>query len=198
MAAERTRTSNAINFYQKKLFFKWLKNNNQLFSHEPYLAEEGDCFFSMRFNGITENISCCFQEQGDIMIMVDYRNECYDIVTDFDLVEEQTPAGRFQCILCRDNPDRDNPNSLVYETRERVWIKHSFEPLVQWTLETFTDDSVLWYDGVTAAQITSREELEELQKNGESFKKIQVIIPRRSLCKQDYPFQDSILIHDSH
>ena len=166
-------------FYQKKLFFRWLADNKQLFSHEPYLVEEDGCSFSLRFNGIIENISCCFVDHGDIMIMAHYRNEFYDIVTDFDLYESQTPDGRFLCTLCSNNPDNPDQNAPVYEARDDLWIKHSFEPLAQWTRKTFTENACLClcrYDGGTAAFIESGEELEKLRKREKFFKEIPVII----------------------
>ncbi|MBI5591823.1 MAG: hypothetical protein HY881_15230 [Deltaproteobacteria bacterium] len=114
LAGNRRKSPPVKEFYQKKLFFKWLENNKQLFSHEPYFAEEDDFSFSMRFNGITENISCCFIEKGDIVILAYYRNEVYDIVMDLDLYEEQTPDGRFQCSMClRDGPCGKNPQNAL-------------------------------------------------------------------------------------
>jgi len=165
-------------FYQKKLFFRWLADNKQLFGREPYLVEEDGSSFSLQFNGIVENISCCFVEHGDIMIVVHYRNKFFDIVTDFDLYEEQTPDGRFLCTLCDKNPDNTNKNALVYEIRDELWIKHSFEPLAQWTRKMFTDDALLClcrYGDTTAAFIEFGEALEKLRKREKIYKEIPVI-----------------------
>ena len=170
-------------FYQKSLFLSWLADNKQLFSHEPSLAKEDDISFSVRFNGITGYITCRFTETGDIMIMVDYRNRNYDVVAEFALYEEQTPDGRFLCSQCRDNPSEMNSlKVLKYATRDVLWIKHSFEPLAQWTREIFADDAVLCLfrdNDSTAAHIASGEKLEKMRKRPGFFKEIPVIISRR-------------------
>ncbi len=172
-----------MDFYQKNLFFRWLADNPHLFSHEPVLVEEGDHFFRLRFRGITDHISCCFTETGDIMIMVDYCHDIFDIVLDFDLVETQMPDGRYLCTLCRDNPSKtDSSPVLMYESRDELWSRHSFEELAKWTRETFTDDTMLClsrYGGITAAYIASDENLERYRKQERFFAEIPVVVERK-------------------
>lgn len=142
-------------FYQKTLFLQWMQENRQLFSHEPYLAEEKQSSFTIRFKGVTKHISCCFTQGGDIMVTVDYRNQFYDIIMEFDLYEEETQEGRYLCSMCRDWPNPNNPPEVIeYEDRAELWIQHSFEKMASYTRDEFTDDAVLGicrYGGSTAA-----------------------------------------------
>lgn len=167
-------------FYQKTLFLEWMGENKHLFSHEPYLSEEKDHYFSIRFKGITKHIYCCFVEKGDIMVSVDYRNQNYDIIMEFDLYEEETPEGRYLCSACRDWPNEEKPPEVLeYDSRAELWIKHSFEKLAEYTREEFTADALLClcrYGGSTAAFIASGEKLEKLRKREDFFREMPVIV----------------------
>ena len=168
-----------IKLYQKTLFFSWLAENRHLFKHEPYLVEEYEHGFMVRFDGIIDNIFCFFQKSGEIEIRIVHNNELFDILTDFDLYEKVFPDGRFGCSLCDHNPDNPVPmNPASYATREELWIKHSFEPLARWTRETLTEDAVLClfqYDGGSVAEIGKRQAVDELRKEGGIFKEIPVM-----------------------
>ena len=170
-------------FYQKTLFLTWMQENRHLFSHEPYLSEEKKSSFTIRFKGITKHISCCFTEGGDIMVTVDYRNQFYDIIMEFDLYEEETPEGRYLCSMCRDNPNPDNPPEVIeYENRAELWSKHSFEKLAAYTREEFTDEAVLClcrYGGCTAAFVAAGEKLEKLRKREDFFIELPVVVKEK-------------------
>jgi hypothetical protein len=168
------------NFYQKTLFTRWAADNRRLFSHEPYIDKEADGYFTVRFKGITRHITCLFSKNGGIMVQIHYRNQFFDIVSDFDLSEEKTADGRFLCRMCRDHPSKINsPKILKYRTREKLWIKHSFEPLAEYTRETFTDDAVLCLSrfgvGSTSAVIVSGKSLVKLRKREDVFREIPVV-----------------------
>jgi len=166
-------------FFQKELFLQWAGENPHLFSHTPFLDEEGDDYSRVRFRGITRHLVCSFTRKGDIMIMVNYRGVYFDSVMEFDLSEDQTPEGRYLCGTCRDWPSETNPKPLgAYNTREELWIKHSFEPLAEWTRETFTRDTMLClcrYQGSTAAVIAAGEKLDKTRQRRDFFKEIPVV-----------------------
>lgn len=166
-------------FYQKGLFLIWMLENKHLFSHEPYLAEEEENYFSIRFKGATNHISCIFNVTGDISISVDYRNQNYDTIMLFDLSEEETPEGRYLCSSCRDYPNEAYPPEVIeYENRAELWIKHSFEKLASYTRDEFTADAVLClcrYGGGTAAFVSAGEKLEKLRKREDFFKEMPVV-----------------------
>ncbi len=171
-------------FYQKGLFLNWMVENKHLFSHEPYLAEEKENYFRIRFKGVTNHIYCSFTDAGDVMVMVDYRNQNYDIIMEFDLYEEETPEGRYLCTSCRDYPNEDNPPEVTeYENRAELWIKHSFEKLATYTREEFTDGAVLCLcrcGGGTAAFVSAGKKLEKLRKREDFFKEIPVVVKDKS------------------
>jgi len=172
-------------FYQKNLFFKWLEDNTHQFSHEPYLVEEDNRSFTIRFKGITEYISCVFCEKGDIMVMVDYGNLNFDIIMEFDLYEEETPEGRYLCSMCRDWPNENKPPEVIeYENRADLWIKHSFEKLAAYTRKDFTDDAVLCLsrfgaESTAACIVTAGEKLEKLRTKDSLFKELPVVVKEK-------------------
>ncbi|HIJ94513.1 MAG TPA: hypothetical protein HPP94_01980 [Desulfuromonadales bacterium] len=156
-----------------------MKENRHLFSHEPYLAEERSYGFSIRFRGVDSHISCFFSDYGGISVAVDYRNQNYDTIMEFDLYEEETPEGRYLCRMCRDHPNEENPPEVIeHENRAELWIKHSFEKLAAYTREEFTDGAVLClcrYGGGTAAFIAAGKKLKKLRKREDFFKELQVV-----------------------
>lgn len=166
-------------FYQKDLFTRWLADNRHLFSYEAYIDKEGDSWFTARFKGITRHIVCRFNNAGAIEMRIDYRNEFFDIVTEFDLYEEKTPEGRYLCRICRDHPSEINPpEALEYDTREELWIKHSFEPLAAYTWDNFSDATMLClcrYQGCTSAVIATGELLDKARQRRDFFKAVPMV-----------------------
>ena len=81
------------NFFQKKLFLNWMEQNKSSFSHSPYLLQEAEGHFTVGFRGVTKQIACSFFEKGDIAICVFYLKTLFDVLTEFDLYEDQTPEG---------------------------------------------------------------------------------------------------------
>lgn len=142
---EGTRTDSSMkNFFQKTLFLKWAEKNRNLFRHMPYLSDQGNNYFAVGFQGITPYITCYFFEAGGIEVRIPFLQTIFDILMDFDLYEEKTPEGRWICTLCRVLPDPENPEPLIhYASREELWIKHSFEPLADWTQKTFSPEAWL-------------------------------------------------------
>jgi hypothetical protein len=166
-------------FFQKELFLRWADRNRPLFSHTPYLLNQRDGFFTVGFRGVSKHISCHFSEYGFIEIRVFYRKTFYDIITEFDLHEEQTAEGRWVCGLCRDWSETDGTEPLVeYKDREELWIKHSFEPLAAWTQASFTPAAMLCLcrlPGCTCALVAEGARLKETEKRRDFFKKLPVL-----------------------
>ena len=170
------------NFYQKQLFLRWAAHNHQLFSHPPYLLRQEKGSFVIGFRGVSKHITCTFTWNGMIMIGVDYRNTCFDIVREFDLSEEQTSSGSWLCSMCRDHPNPDKTEPLIeYEDREKLWIGHSFEPLAEWTRETFTRKARLYLyrsSGTTWAVIDQGQNPGKTMKDRHLVKKLPVLTVR--------------------
>lgn len=166
-------------FFQKELFLRWAGQNRPLFSHIPYLLGQGDGYFTVGFRGVTKHISCHFSEYGAIEMGVHYRKIFYDIITEFDLHEEQMAEGRWVCRLCRDWSETDGTEPLVeYNDREELWIKHSFEPLAAWTQASFTPAAMLCLcrlPGCTWALVAEGARLKETEKRRGFFKKLPVL-----------------------
>ena len=166
-------------FYQKKLFLQWAAENPELFTHQPYLLRQGKGLFVVGFRGVSEHITIYFSATGSIEIRVYDDETFFDIIQEFDLLEEQTQAGRWICWLCRDHPDLENPPQLVeYEDRRQLWIEHSFAPLAAWTRESFTKDAMLCLyrtGGMTWAAIEQKLHLTKTEQSRYLFKKFPVL-----------------------
>jgi hypothetical protein len=81
---------------------------------------------------------------------------------------------------------------VEYNSREELWIRHSFEPLAEWTRETFTRDTMLClcrYRGSTAAVIAAGEMLDKARHRRDFFKEIPVVTGRR---KYDIPVSEML------
>ncbi len=166
-------------FFQKELFLRWAERNRPLFSHEPYLLDQGREYITFGFRGVSKHISCYFFKSGNIEMRVYYRRIFHDILTEFDLYEEQTANGRWVCSACRDwpNPNKTEP-FVEYEDREELWIKHSFEPLAAWTRKSFTPAARLClhaYRGSTWAQVEQGEVRKKIKKELGFFKEFHII-----------------------
>ena len=165
--------------YQKKLFLQWAADNAELFTHQPYLLRQGKGFFVVGFRGVSEHITIYFSATGSIEIRVYDDETFFDIIQEFDLLEEQTQAGRWICWLCRDHPDLENPPQLVeYEDRRQLWIEHSFAPLAAWTRKSFTKDAMLCLyrtGGMTWAAIEQKLHLTKTEQSRYLFKKFPVL-----------------------
>jgi len=169
-------------FYQQTLFLRWAARNRRLFPHQPYLLRQKKGSCDIAFRGVSRHITCCFTKVGDIMIWADYRNTNFDIIGEFDLFEERTPAGRWVCSMCRDHPNPDKTEPLIeYADRKQLWIEHSFEPLAAWTRESFTKDAILCLyrsGGCTWAVIEQRQDFKPTTENIDFFKMIPVLTAR--------------------
>lgn len=121
-----------------------------------------------------------FFEAGGIEVRVPFPQTIFDILLDFDLYEEETPEGRWTCTLCRDLPDPENPEPLIYyASREELWIKHSFEPLAAWTRKSFGPDTWLCLfrlKGCAWASFARGVDAEEIENRPGFFKKVPVLM----------------------
>jgi len=169
-------------FYQKELFWSWAVRNERLFSHQPYLLRQGDGCFVIGFRGVSRHITCHFSSVGQIEVAVHYRKIFFDIIEEFDLFEDKTPAGCWVCTLCRDHPHPDKTEPLIeYKNRHELWIEHSFAPLATWTRKSFTRNAryCLGRDGgITWARIFPEDKLNESMKNQGYFKTLPVLTSR--------------------
>ncbi len=168
--------------YQQVLFLHWAARNRRLFSQQPYLLRQKKGAFVIGFRGVSKHINCCFTKVGAIMICVDYRKTNFDIIREFDLIEERTPEGHWLCSMCRDHPNPDKTELLIeYADRKKLWIEHSFAPLAAWTRESFTKDAMLCLyrsGGTTWAAIEQRPNLKETRESRYLFKKFPVLTAR--------------------
>ncbi len=63
--------------------------------------------------------------------------ELRDILAEFDLSEPRNAFGQYYCKLCLD--------TKCYDSREELWIEHSFKPLTEWVNKKLTDSSMLCF-----------------------------------------------------
>ncbi len=61
--------------------------------------------------------------------------DLWDILTDFDLAERRMAEGKYRCAFCIVLID--------YPSREALWIREAFEPLLLWANDTLSEASRL-------------------------------------------------------
>ncbi len=81
------------------------------------------------FAGITPKLQFCIGTRGAAGIMVLHEGIVWDILVDFDVIEQRTADGRYRCRLCE-------PADL-FPSREALWTSHCLEPMLAWTNEHF-------------------------------------------------------------
>lgn len=84
------------------------------------------------FQGIDKCLRGILCRDGQLMITAYQGDELWDILTDFDLVEQVGADRRYFCALC----DPSTRNS--YSLRRDLWLEHSFIPLREWGKEVLT------------------------------------------------------------
>ncbi len=144
-----------------RTFESWLKQNRKRFSHQPVIVRRTKRSYVLRFSGVTPHVEWHIHHgRGNhvsSVIVVMYRDECWDILFDSDLQERRTLDGKYYCEMC--NPE----HRKVYASREGFWISHAFEPMLEWTTREFKSSNHLRLTGEkgrwTAAQIVKVEDL---------------------------------------
>ena len=125
--------------FVKRLFCRWMKDSRYLFSVNPYIEKCKRKHFVVKFAGVTSQISCLIKQSGQIEVLGQRKEdrELVDIVADFDIEEALTAEGQYYCKSCLD--------PQLYDSREALWIEHSFKPLAEWTRENLTDSTMLCF-----------------------------------------------------
>jgi len=94
----------------------------------PQVVSCTDTGIRFSFPGLAGNIYGYLNRIG-ITIAVDYGGECWDLLADFDMVEEHSEHG-YYCSLC------PMENTKYYQSRETLWREHTFETFLAWCNET--------------------------------------------------------------
>ncbi len=115
--------------FVRKTFDRWIAHNARRFHYPPYVVLQRKEYFMLQFRGITPALRCRISTWGAVEIPVIYQRTEWDMLTDFDVVEQRTSTGQYYCNLCTP-PD-------MFASREALWVTHSFEPLLAWTNENF-------------------------------------------------------------
>ena len=157
------------NFVQKT-FNRWLYVNRKHFTHQPRIVLKRKDFFILQFSGIVPEIKCIISQGrkgGTFNIYVEYQNELWDIIAEFDVDETRTPDGRYYCHSCL--PEYKEQ----FSSRKELWKKHCFEALLEWTKENFKESHRLCLFGSkchsTSAFILGKNEMDEMMKKRRDF-----------------------------
>ena len=126
--------------FARKTFDKWLGIHQKRFKFSPWIDKSRKDYFVLRFYGVTDRIACYVRNGGQIeMIVHDDKDQYWDILADFDILERRSDDGMYYCELCEDRK--------IYLTRESLWEKHGFESILAW-INALTPDKYifLWGD----------------------------------------------------
>lgn len=127
-----------VKYFVLKTFKHWLALNGERFRYRPYLSLIRKNYFEFKFQGITPFLHGYINKDGSVEIFGIYRGKCLDIIADFDISVARTPSGQYYCRSCAEPPGPE-----MFPSREELWIKHAFEPLLEWSNEKFLESQWL-------------------------------------------------------
>ena len=141
----------------------WLKKNANRFLNPPRITDVRKNGFSLKFKGITQQIVLTIHHGIAFEVWVtDDKDNCWDIIKEFDLCAEQNDAGQYYCSDCKEE-DRE-----IFPSKRELWEKHSLEPMLVWVNENLRPDRWLCLfgkpNGSTWARLVSEEELPEYRQ----------------------------------
>lgn len=116
----------------QKIFNLWRTENWHRFIYPMYQAgKRRRGHYSMSFAGIAAGIRLHLGPSGfEVWAHVQEGESGGDGLVEFDLQERRHPATRqYYCGFCSD--------LVYYDTRRELWIRHSFEPFLEWMNENF-------------------------------------------------------------
>jgi len=125
----------------------------------------------LQFTGIAPELCCFIGNHGCVEIRVIYHGEPWDILIDFDVSESRTSSGQYFCRECERHllENGRNEQSELFSSREELWEKHCFNPLLEWVNTNFTDSQWLCLGGVknhySEASLKQKEEVDEMRTN---------------------------------
>lgn len=113
-----------------RLFLHWLKLNRARFQFEPQLLEISKRSIRGRFIGVTPAIKFILTQRG-IEVSVFWEGQCQDLIGEFDVAKRRSEKGYYNHLVM--------PEWIVYyPSRKALWIEESFEPFLNWCLNTLS------------------------------------------------------------
>lgn len=93
-------------------------------------------------------------------VAVNYRNQCIDLVADWDILIKHSKKG-FYCGLC-------TRRKKYFKSRAEMLIVHTFDPFLKWAQEAFVPDRflvmVVWSSGSSMARICTKAEVKKVKR----------------------------------
>lgn len=142
---------------------RWLRKNASRFLNPPRMTDVKKDGFSLKFQGIIPQIVLSIHGGFALEVWVfDDKDNCWDLLTDFDLYAEQDAAGRYYCRYCAEE------HREFFQSMRELWEKHSLEPVLAWVNENLRPDRWLCLFGDpkrgTWARLVDADELPECRQ----------------------------------
>jgi hypothetical protein len=147
-----------------KIFRQWVKENRERFNFQPYISFSTQRQFGVRFSKLTPRIYTVISKKGGNFIQVSRNGEMWDGLIDFDAFYDRRSDGKYFCKLCKD-PE-------FYPSRQEFLIRHSWEPMLEWMNNTFTETTWLCLyesDGGSTWVYLKQEDEAEQERTNEHF-----------------------------
>lgn len=145
-------------------FDAWLGCNRHCFTHPPCDIAADAEHRKFHFTGIHRSISARVSLCGEIVIAVDHEGSCWDLIAVFDACAP-IPADDGDGYVCG---ECEQDARVRFDTREELWAAHTFDPLLDWANEHFTDESNLWLFGEKGRWSSARISPSDALPKGES------------------------------
>lgn len=143
-----------------KAFEQWIYRNLKRFKYQPLIFKRRKDYIQLKFSGITSEILCHIDKRGQVLISIEYQDQCWDIIAEFDVAEKRSAENKYYCELCL--PEY----RVFYSSKQELWEKHSFEPLLEWINENFLKSQwvCLFGGGETGFTIAKLREKQDVSK----------------------------------
>jgi len=155
-----------------EIFSLWLEQNKKRFNHKPIFLRKKKKFVEYFFENINPMLKLIIYtegyNEGEIDVVVNFKQEWFDIIFNEDMIIMQNQIGLYYCELCE--PDYVK----FYKNKEDLLAEHSFEEMLIWANKNFVLSNILrlceyleydneqksYFVGMTSGEIISKEKAE--------------------------------------
>jgi hypothetical protein len=149
----------------RNAFTHWLKGNRHRFPVQPSVTIKPETGFIITFPGMAPEIEVLAMGRtggyAEIVVSVDYRDECWDLVEDFEVVVRRHSSHIHSCDWCLPEAKQ------IFRSRLDLLANHLFGPLLRWAEKNLTTSrwACLFGSGSTWVEMVNEEDME--RKRGE-------------------------------
>lgn len=137
-------------------FEKWLKANSRRFKNRVKIIERKKDYLVFKYDNIIPEIQLVVFSSGSLDIRVEYHNDCWDGIIDFDISVSKSDNKKYFCEMCEDK------NRKYYPSPGKLLKEHVYEEFLKWSNKTISESKFLILNSIKGgrwANIDTRKSL---------------------------------------